>query len=100
MYPAVGLRPALSSAPIRAHPRLEQAAVVLAAAAYTLFAEWHIVTGRLTFQTDARTHEYWLHRFRDPDLFRDPLTEAFLDTGAVPHGFRALYWLVSRVADP
>ena len=73
---------------------------MLVAFGFTLFAEWHIITGRLTFQADARTHEYWLHRFRDGDLFRDPLTEALLDSGMIPHGFRAFYWLVSRVADP
>lgn len=73
---------------------------MLVAAGLTLIAEWSIVTGGGTYQADARTHLYWTQRFRDPDLFRDPLTETLLDAGILPHGFQGFYWLVSRVADP
>lgn len=88
------------AAVFRSRPRLEQGLLLLVAFALTLVAEWRIVTGGDTFQADARTHLYWMQRFRDPELFRDPLTETLLDSGIFPHGFQGFYWLVSRVADP
>ena len=41
-----------------------------------------------------------MRRFQDGALFQDDLTNALLETGYIPHGFRALYWLVSNAIDP
>jgi hypothetical protein len=79
---------------------LEEGAVVVAAFLAALYAEWQIVTGPLTFQTDSTIHEYWMRRFIDGGLFQDPLTESLLDTGYSPPAFRSLYWLASHVVDP
>ena len=79
---------------------LEDATVVVLAALATLHAEWRILANSLVFQTDAQIHEYWMRRFQDPALFDDPLTNALLDTGYSPAGFRLLYWLASHVVDP
>src|SRR5918992_816956 len=79
---------------------LEDATVVVVAALATLYAEWRILSNPLVFQEDAQIHEYWMRRFQDPGLFHDPLTNALLDTGYSPAGFRLLYWLASHVVDP
>ena len=41
-----------------------------------------------------------MRRFQDGALFQDDLTNALLETGYIPHGFRALYWLLSNAIDP
>ena len=79
---------------------LEEGAVIVAAFLATLYAEWRIVSGPLTFQADSTIHEYWMRRFTDGALFQDPLTESLLDTGYSPPAFRSLYWLASHVVDP
>ncbi|MGH3113146.1 MAG: hypothetical protein ACRDOP_06740, partial [Gaiellaceae bacterium] len=79
---------------------LEDAIVVVAAGLATLHAEWRILANPLVFQADAQIHEYWMRRFQDPALFDDPLTNALLDTGYSPAGFRLLYWLASHAVDP
>ncbi len=73
---------------------------MVAAFLATLYAEWRIITGSLTFQTDSMIHEYWMRRFTDGALFQDPLTESLLETGYSPPAFRSLYWLASHVVDP
>ena len=73
---------------------------MVAAFLATLYAEWRIITGSLTFQTDSMIHEFWMRRFADGGLFQDPLTESLLDTGYSPPAFRSLYWLASQVMDP
>ncbi|MGH3023490.1 MAG: hypothetical protein ACRDNI_07535 [Gaiellaceae bacterium] len=81
-------------------PWLEDVAVLAVAALATLQAEWRIISGSLTYQGDAQIHEYWMRRFQDSALFDDALTNALLDTGYSPLGFRGLYWLASHVVDP
>jgi hypothetical protein len=78
----------------------EDVIVIAAAAVATLRAEWRIVTDPLVFQTDAQIHEFWMRRFQDSALFDDPLTNALVDTGYSPPGFRLLSWLASHVLDP
>jgi hypothetical protein len=73
---------------------------VLVAFGFTLWAERQIIFGEFTYQTDARLHEYWMRRFQDGALFQDDLTNGLLETGYIPHGFRALYWLLSNAVDP
>jgi hypothetical protein len=79
---------------------LEDVAVVVGAFLATLHAEWRIISHSLVFQQDAEIHEFWMRRFQDPALFRDPLTNAFVDSGYQPEGFRLLYWLAGHVIDP
>jgi hypothetical protein len=74
--------------------------VVLVSALATLHAEWRIVSDGRVYQTDAQIHEFWMRGFQDSALFDDPLTNALLETGYSPPGFRALYWLASQVLDP
>jgi hypothetical protein len=81
-------------------PWLEDVLVVAGAFLATLHAEWRIVSHPWFFQEDAEIHEFWMRRFQDPALFRDPLTNAFVDSGYQPEGFRLLYWLASHVIDP
>jgi hypothetical protein len=87
-------------APIKRQRWLEDGAVVAAAALATLHAEWRIVANSTVFQADTTLHEYWMRRFQDPALFHDPLTDALLETGYSPAGWRLLYWLASHVVDP
>ncbi len=49
--------------------------------------------------TDTILLEYWMRRFQDPGLFQDPLTHALVQTGYVPLGSQAVYWLASWVVD-
>lgn len=79
---------------------LENATVLVAAALATLHAEWRILGDSMVFQTDAQIHEFWMRRFQDPALFDDPLTDALVETGYSPAGWRLLYWLASHVVDP
>jgi putative Ca2+/H+ antiporter (TMEM165/GDT1 family) len=79
---------------------MEGALLVLAAALATLHAEWRIVSDAAVYQTDAQIHEFWMRRFQDSALFEDPLTNALLETGYSPPGFRGLYWLTSHFVDP
>jgi hypothetical protein len=81
-------------------PWLEDVVVVAGAFLAALHAEWRIISGPLVFNQDAEIHEFWMRRFQDPALFRDPLTNAFVDSGYQPEGFRLLYWLASHVIDP
>lgn len=85
---------------VQRHNLLEEGVVVVAAFLATLYAEWKIISGGLTFQTDSMIHEYWMRRFTDGALFQDTLTESLLETGYSPPAFRSLYWLVSHVVDP
>jgi len=80
--------------------RFEGALVLLFGLGVQLVADRKILVGKYVFQSDVRLVEFWMRRFRDADLFRDPLTEAMLDSGYVPPGFRALYWMASRFVDP
>jgi hypothetical protein len=52
------------------------------------------------YATDTMLLEYWMRRFQDPGLFQDPLTHALVQTGYVPLGSQAVYWLASNVVDP
>jgi hypothetical protein len=81
-------------------PWLEDAVVVAGAFLASLHAEWRIISGPLVFNQDAEIHEFWMRRFQDHALFRDPLTNAFVDSGYQPEGFRLLYWLASHFIDP
>jgi hypothetical protein len=81
-------------------PWLEDVLVVAGAFLATLHAEWRIVSHPWVFQQDAEIHEFWMRRFQDAALFRDPLTNAFVDSGYQPEGFRLLYWLASHLIDP
>jgi hypothetical protein len=79
---------------------LEDISIWALSAALTLYIEWPIVSGSLTFQVDSLAHQYWLRRFRDSGLFHDPLTDALVNSGNVPPGTEGLYWLASRLVDP
>jgi hypothetical protein len=81
-------------------PWLEDAVVVAGAFLASLHAEWRIISGPLVFNQDAEIHEFWMRRFQDPALFRDPLTKALVESGYQPEGFRALFWLASHLVDP
>ncbi len=50
--------------------------------------------------TDTVLLEYWMRSFQDPGLFQDPLTHALVQTGYVPLGSQAVYWLASWVVNP
>jgi hypothetical protein len=80
--------------------RVEAAAVLALAAAYTIRADDGILRGGHTVQTDAMVHEWWMRRFQDAELFTDPLTAAFLDANYAPAGVRALLWTASHAVDP
>lgn len=79
---------------------LEDAALLLAAAAVTLRAEWAILFQSFTFQPDAQIHTFWMRRFQDPHLFTDPLTRALIKAGYVPLGVQELYRAASYLVDP
>jgi hypothetical protein len=79
---------------------LEDISVWALTAAVSLYVQWPIVSNSLTFQVDSLAHQYWLRRFRDPELFHDPLTNSLVNSGNVPPGTEGLYWLASRLVDP
>jgi hypothetical protein len=81
-------------------PWLEDVAVLLGAFLAALHAEWQIISGSLVFNGDAEIHEFWMRKFQDSALFQDQLTNALVDSGYQPAGFRGLYWVVSHVIDP
>lgn len=78
----------------------EDVALVLAAAAVTLWWDRQILFVPHVYQPDALLLEYWTRRFQDPHLFTDPLTHALLQTGYVPWGVQGLYLAASHVMDP
>jgi hypothetical protein len=79
---------------------LEQALLVVLAGLATMFVERIILFTPHVSATDTILLEYWMRRFQDPGLFQDPLTHALVQTGYVPLGSQAVYWLASWVVDP
>jgi hypothetical protein len=79
---------------------LEQALLVALAALATMYVERIILFTPHVSATDTILLEYWMRRFQDPGLFQDPLTHALVQTGYVPLGSQAVYWLASWVVDP
>jgi CheY-like chemotaxis protein len=89
----------VSAAPLPVRRR-ETLVVMALAAVVTVRAEWAILFNRQTFQPDALFHEWWMRQWRDPSLFRDPLTAAVQATGFVPPGVRAIDRVGALVLDP
>ena len=85
---------------VRRFPWLEGALVALIAFLAELYQDSDVILRSLTFESDARLHEYWMRRYQDPDLLHDPLTQSLLDTAYIPYGFRAIHWVASWVVDP
>jgi hypothetical protein len=79
---------------------LEQALLVVLAGLATMYVERIILFTPHVSATDTILLEYWMRRFQDPGLFQDPLTHALVQTGYVPLGSQAVYWLASWVVDP
>ncbi len=79
---------------------LEQALLVILAGLATMRVERIILFTPHVSATDTMLLEYWMRRFQDPGLFQDPLTHALVETGYVPLGSQAVYWLASNVVDP
>ena len=79
---------------------LEQTLLVILAALATMRVERIILFTPHVSATDTMLLEYWMRRFQDPGLFQDPLTHALVQTGYVPLGSQAVYWLASNVVDP
>jgi hypothetical protein len=48
---------------------------------------------------DTREYLVFLHRFRDPDLYRGDLIADYFQS-VTPVGFQAIYWILGRVVDP
>jgi hypothetical protein len=84
---------------LRSVPR-EDLALVLAAAAVTLWWDRQILFTPHVYQPDTLLLEYWTRRYQDPHLFTDPLTHALLQTAYVPWGVQGLYRLASYAGDP
>ena len=74
--------------------------MVALAALATMYVERIILFTPHVSATDTILLEYWMRRFQDPGLFQDPLTHALVQTGYVPLGSQAVYWLASWVVDP
>ena len=79
---------------------LEQALLIVLAALATMYVERLVLFTPHLYAGDAMLLEYWMRRFQDPGLFQDPLTHALVQTGYVPLGSQAVYWLASNVVDP
>jgi len=52
------------------------------------------------YSDDAFVHQYWMWRFRDPQLFTDALTADLRGSARYPEGYEALFRLASQAADP
>jgi hypothetical protein len=81
-------------------PFLEDVTVFIIAMGLTAIYEWDILVGRYVFETDARIHEFWMYRFQDAELFRDPLTKSLISTGYIPLGMQTLGRVASWFMDP
>jgi hypothetical protein len=75
---------------------------VAALAACTLFA-WFVMRRLLepdVFSDDALVHQFWMWRFRDPELFTDGLTAELRESARYPYGYEALIRLGLPFAGP
>ena len=85
---------------VRRFPWLEGALVAFLAFMAELYHDRAVIFLSLTFESDARLHEYWMRRYQDSEILHDPLTQSLLDTAYIPYGFRAIHWVASWVVDP
>ena len=85
----------------RPKPRwLEEGLLVAVAAVATIHVESPILFRAFRYQTDAMVHLFWMRRFGDPSLFRDPLTTALVKAGYEPPGVQGIYWIAAHIVDP
>lgn len=78
----------------------EEGVLLVFAAVFALYLEWPLLSNPHAYQVDAAIHEWWMRRFRDPQLFNDPLTEAVIDAAWVPPGISSTYRLAANFIDP
>lgn len=79
--------------------RRESVAAFAACAVVALLANWRLLRPEFV-SADALVHQYWMWRYRDPQLFADPLTAELRRSARYPEGYEALFRLVSQLADP
>ena len=79
--------------------RYERVAALAACAVVAVLVSRHVLR-RDVFSDDAFVHQYWMWQFRDPELFRDALTEQLRESARYPPGYVGLFWLASHIAGP
>ena len=79
--------------------RRESAAAFAACSVVALLANLRLLRPEFV-SADALVHQYWMLRYRDPQLFADPLTAELRRSARYPEGYEALFRLVSQFADP
>ena len=95
--------PAPSAARAPSYGAIAEACLLVAGLTFTLLFAARTMAPAFepgqVVQDDAREHVYWMARFRNPELFRADLIADYFQA-LDPPGYSALYWLLSRVADP
>jgi hypothetical protein len=77
----------------------ESVAAAAACALAALAANWRVLRPE-ALSADALVHLYWMWRYRDPQLFGDPLTAELRRSARYPDGYEALLRLATEVVDP
>jgi hypothetical protein len=75
----------------------------LAAFAASFAVAWLVSRSLLKpdiFSADAFVHQFWMWRWRDPQLFTDSLTAELRGSARYPDGYEALFWLATQVVSP
>ena len=75
----------------------------LAAFAACFAAAWLVSRNLLRpgiYSADAFVHQYWMWRFRDPQLFTDALTADLRGSARYPEGYEALFRLATQLTSP
>ena len=79
--------------------RLETVLALGACALASLLVSLRLLQ-RNVYSDDAFVHQYWLWRFRDPQLFTDPLTAQLRESSRYPEGYEALFRAAAQLVDP
>jgi hypothetical protein len=79
--------------------RFESLAALAAGTAFSIVAAWRLLRPNV-LSDDALVHQYWLWRYRDPQLFTDALTAELRESSRYPEGYELLFRVASQVLNP
>ncbi|HTE60557.1 MAG TPA: hypothetical protein VK631_09420, partial [Solirubrobacteraceae bacterium] len=79
--------------------RFDSVAALGACTVVAVLVTWRLLQPNV-YSDDAFVHQYWMWHWKDSQLFNDSLTAALRESERYPHGYQALFWLASHVADP
>jgi hypothetical protein len=80
-------------------PGRESLAALGACTVVAVIVNWRLLRPNV-LSADSLVHQYWMWRWRDPQLFTDPLTADLRESGRYPEGYEALYRVASQFVNP